>query len=232
LLVLCIALAGCEGVREDRTIEFSAQADSVGFQHGDQGVFVADKGGAGLKKVFQPGADVLATSTPLWSPKGRKLVFTTARAAEGDRAVLAQAQTQVQGLLRGGSEPDPAGDVFVQVSVIYTCWLRDDETGGPPTKLFDAHCDHVGYVAANLAVRWHPQGDRVLHVEHVSSGKHGIFSYDLKTKATQRIFAHESPALIFDWSPDRSEGPKDMQRSRCPPPALCPFSVVSCIFHV
>ena len=202
MLVLCVALAGCEGVREDRTIEFSPQADAVGFQHGDQGVFVADKGGGGLKKVFQPGADVLATSTPLWSPKGRKLVFTTARAAEGDPAALAQAQAQVQSLLRGGSEPDPAGDVFVQVPVVYTCWLRDEESGEPPTKLFDAHCDHVGYVAANLAVRWHPQGDRVLYVDHVSSGKHAIFSYDLKTKASRRVFPHESPALIFDWSPD------------------------------
>ncbi len=69
-LLLVVVLAGCEGVREDRTIEFSADAGSVGFQHGEQGVFVADKDGGGLKKVFQPGADVLATSTPLWSPAG------------------------------------------------------------------------------------------------------------------------------------------------------------------
>ena len=69
-LGLVAVFAGCEAVREDRTIEFSAGAESVGFQHGEQGVFVADKNGGGLKKVFQPGDDVLATSTPLWSPKG------------------------------------------------------------------------------------------------------------------------------------------------------------------
>ena len=102
LLGLVLALVGCDAVQEDRTIEFSAQADSVGFQHGDQGVFVADKDGGGLKKVFQPGADVLATSTPLWSPKGRRLVFTTARAADGDAADQARSQAQLQGLLRGG----------------------------------------------------------------------------------------------------------------------------------
>ena len=86
LLSVGLAVAGCDAVQEDRTIEFSADAGSVGFQHGDQGVFVADKDGGGLKKVFEPGADVLATSTPLWSPKGRRLIFTTARAAEGDAA--------------------------------------------------------------------------------------------------------------------------------------------------
>ena len=78
-MVLFAVLAGCEGVQEDRTIEFSAGGESVGFQHGEQGVFVAEKGGTGLKKVFQPGDDVLATSTPLWAPKGRRLIFTKGR---------------------------------------------------------------------------------------------------------------------------------------------------------
>ena len=152
------------------------EADSVGFQHGDQGVFVADKDGGGLKKVFQPGADVLATSTPLWSPKGRRLVFTTARAADGDAAAMARSQAQLQGLMRGGPDPDPAGELFTQVPVVYTCWLRDEANGEPPVKLFDAKCDHVGYVAANLAVRWHPQGDRILYIDSVSSGRHALFA--------------------------------------------------------
>ncbi|MFI5459623.1 MAG: TolB family protein [Isosphaerales bacterium] len=202
LLAFGLTAAGCDAVQEDRTIEFSADAGSVGFQHGDQGVFVADKDGGGLKKVFQPGADVLATSTPLWSPKGRRLVFTTARAADGDPAASTQAQAQVRGLLRGGADPDPAGDLFFGVPIVYTCWLRDEAAGEPPVKLFEAKCDHAGYVAANLAVRWHPQGDRILHVDAVSSGRHALFAYDLKTKASRRIFPHDASALIFDWSPD------------------------------
>ena len=201
LLGLGLAVAGCDAVQEDRTIEFSADAGSVGFQHGEQGVFVADKDGGGLKKVFEPGADVLATSTPLWSPKGRRLIFTTARAAEAMRPGR-HSQAQVRGLLRGGPDPDPAGDLFIQVPVVYTCWLRDEAAGEQPVKLFEAKCDHVGYVAANLAVRWHPQGDRILYIDSVSSGRHALFAYDLKTKTSRRIFPHEAQALVFDWSPD------------------------------
>ncbi len=202
LLGLVLALAGCEAVQEDRTIEFSADAHSVGFQHGDQGIYVADKDGTGLKKVFQPGADVLATSTPLWSPKGRRLVFTTARAADGDATAMARSHAQLQGLLRGGPDPNPAGELFTQVPVVYTCWLRDEANGEPPVKLFAAKCDHVGYVAANLAVRWHPQGDRILYVDSVSSGLHALFAFDMKTKTSRKIFPHVTPALVFDWSPD------------------------------
>ena len=203
LLGLVAALAGCDGgVREDRTIEFSAGAESVGFQHGEQGVFVADKNGGVLKKVFQPDSDVLATSTPLWSPKERKLIFTTARADSADPAASNRAQVQLQGMLRGTSDPDPAGDLFIQMPVVYTCWLRDEEKGGAPAKLFDAKCDHAGYIAANLAIRWHPRGDRVLYLSGVAGGRHAIFAYDLKTKASQKIFPHDAPALVFDWSPD------------------------------
>jgi len=201
LLALGLAAAGCDAVQEDRTIEFSADAGSVGFQHGDQGVFVADKNGGGLKKLFQPGADVLATSTPLWSPKGRRLVFTTARAADGDPASSTQA-AQVRGLLRGGADPDPAGDLFIGIPVVYTCWLRDEAAGEAPVKLFEAKCNHVGYVAANLAVRWHPDGDRIIYLDAASDGRHALFSYDLKTRASRGIFSRGAPAIIFDWSPD------------------------------
>ncbi len=203
LLGLVTVLAGCDGgVREDRTIEFSAGAESVGFQHGEQGVFVAEKNGGALKKVFQPGSDVLATSTPLWSPKERKLIFTTARADSADPAASNRAQAQLRGMLRGTSDADPAGDLFFQMPIVYTCWLRDEEKGDPPVKLFEAKCDHAGYVAANLAVRWHPKGDRVLYLSGVASGRHALFVYDLKTKASQKIFPHDAPALVFDWSPD------------------------------
>ena len=217
-LAFCLALAGCEPVREDRTIEFSAEGESVGFQHGDEGVFVADKSGGGLKKIFGPDAGVLASSTPLWAPAGRQLVFTTARAAEGETAGATRAQVQLRGLL--AVEPDPAGGLFVEAPVVYTCWLRDEATGEPPLKLFDAKCDHVGYVAASLAVRWHPKGDRILYVDSVATGRASLFAFDLKTKAAQRIFPHDAPALVFDWSPDgaaprlRAREPGPGKRSR------------------
>ena len=200
LLALGLAAAGCDAVREDRTIEFSADAGAVGFQHGDQGVYVADKEGGGLKKVFQPGADVLATSTPLWSPKGRRLVFTTARAADGDPAGINTGAGPRP--VAGGADPNPAGDLFIGIPIVYTCWLRDEAAGEPPVKLFEAKCNHVGYVAANLAVPWHPQGDRIVYIDAASGGHHALFAYDLKTKASRAIFSHERPALIFDWSPD------------------------------
>ena len=69
-------------------------------------------------------------------------------------------------------------------------------------KLFEARCDHVGYVAANLAVRWHPRGDRILYLDRGSKGGHALLSYDVKTKVSRPIFPHQAPALIFDWSPD------------------------------
>lgn len=199
-LVAVVALAGLvplgcgEPVREDRTITWSAEGKGVGFQHGEQGVFVADKEGGKLEKVFQPDPDVIATSTPLWSPKGRRMIFTTARSAvEG-------APTQGAALWNGG-EPDPAGNLYLGVPIVYTCWLRGEEEGAKPLKLFEAKCDHAGYVAANLAVRWHPMGDRILYVDQTTDGRHALLAYELETKASQQFFPHEAQALVFDWSP-------------------------------
>ncbi len=199
--IIVVAAAGCDGVREDRTITFSPQGDTVGLQHGQEGVFIADKDGGGLTKIFQPGADVLATSTPLWAPTGKRLIFTTAR---DPSAVDPQgAQASIGGLHAGlGNEQDPAGRIHLRRPVVYTCWLRDEEASAKePVALFEASCDHVGYVAANLAVRWHPQGDRIVYVREVGQGQHGVFEYDLRTKASRRIFPHTAAALIFDWAP-------------------------------
>jgi hypothetical protein len=195
LLPVLVLAAGCQPVREDRTITWSASGNSVGFQHGRDGVFVADREGGGLTKIFQPGADVLATSPPLWHPAGGRLIFTTARVPRGD--------TPLPSPVRG--EPDPAGRVFAQQPVVYTCWLREEARDGrspEPEPLFEAACDHVGYVAANLAVRWHPRGDRILYVKQVSPGRHGVFEYDLARKTSRQVFPHTAEALLFDWAPD------------------------------
>src|SRR5258708_771089 len=102
--ITLLFVAGCQPVQEDRTVAWSSDGREVGFQHGTEGVFVADREGRGLEKVFQPGPDVLATSTPLWSPTDRRLIFTTARDAQGNSARL----------LPSAAEPDPESEIQFQ----------------------------------------------------------------------------------------------------------------------
>jgi hypothetical protein len=198
ILFLGFLLLGCQPVREDRSITWSKKGESVGFQHGKEGVFVADKQGGRLTKIFQPGLEVLATSTPLWSPTGNRVIFTTARDAHE--------QTRFN-LPFWGGEQDPAGNLHTQRDILYTCWLRPEAAGDKtpvPVPLFEAACNHPGYVAANLAVRWHPQGQSLFYVQQVDGSLHGLFEYDLGSKQSRRVFPHAGEALIFDWSPDGS----------------------------
>ena len=88
LVALIPFFAGCgQPVREDRSIQWSKGGESVGFQHGQEGVFLAGKDGGKLTKIFQPDAAVIATSTPLWSSTGTRVIFTTARAPNGQPRV-------------------------------------------------------------------------------------------------------------------------------------------------
>ena len=87
------------------------------------------------------------------------------------------------------SDPNPAGELFFKAPIVYTCWLRDEAKGEPPVKLFDAKCDHVGYVAANLAVRWHPQGDRIL-----------LYRRSLQRTPRSSCLRHEDENLAEDLS--------------------------------
>ena len=249
-ILLAISMGGCgEPVREDRTITHSRDGENVGFQHGGQGVFVAGKEGEGLEKIFQPDENVLATSTPLFSPVDRRLIFTTAQAAQEpqpedadalptvapdeeaidtEEAVVdtedteqlpdeqePQPDAEAQTLLV--AEPDPAGHIYFQEAISYTCYLRDALTDAQPAELkalFTARVNHVGYVAANVAVRWSPSGDAVLYVdqvaddgdqvtkEDVAAPKHALFKFDLASGKTQRVFPRASEAMVFDWSPD------------------------------
>ncbi len=198
LSLLPIFIAGCgrAPVREDRSINFSNDGSGVGFQHGDEGLFLADNETGKLRKIFQPDSGVIATSSPLWSPAGTHVLFTTARAT---------GSAQPQPFPLPGTPPDPAGKVFFTQPVEYTCYLYEkqpDEKEPRPVKLFEASCDHVGYVAANLAVRWHPKGDRVLYVKQVSESRHEIHEYDLAAKTSRQVFPHAATSLIFDFSPD------------------------------
>jgi Tol biopolymer transport system component len=197
--LLGLLLAGCgPAVRQDRTITWSAEGKAVGFQHNEEGVFVADKEGGTLEKIFQPGPDVLVASAPLWSPTDRRLIFTTARDPNPPPTPQFLARL----------ESDPVGDIYRQRPIEYTCWLRAAPGAGQapkPAVLFTAACDHPGYVAANLAVRWHPQGDRILYVKQTGPKQHGLFVFDLATQSSAPIFPQTAEALLFDWTPDGSQ---------------------------
>jgi hypothetical protein len=191
LLLLGVA-AGCQPVREDRSIHFSGDGGQAGFQHGREGVFVVEGEGQAPRKIFQPGPEVIATSAPLWAPTDRRLVFTTARALDPKADKPA------------AREQDPAGDRFAQRPVRYTCWLRSEPRGGnepAPAALFEADCDHPGYVAANLAVRWSADGKRVFYLKQTAPGRHGLFSFDLQTRQSAQVFPQTADALVFDGAP-------------------------------
>ena len=46
-----------------------------------------------------------------------------------------------------------------------------DGADAQPKALFEAQCNHVGYVAANLAVRWGADGGRLLYVNDQGSSQ-------------------------------------------------------------
>jgi Tol biopolymer transport system component len=202
-----LLVAGCSGaaVQEDRSINYSTDGDDVGFQHGEDGIFVASSVGDKLEKVYDGGEDTIAVSSPLWSPVDKRLIFTSARSANPEDNQVA---TEI-----AAWDSDPEGRRFQPEEVIYTCMLRaaPDENAAPgenetqpPTALFEAACDHPGYVAANVAVRWHPAGDRVLFVDRTDGNGHGLFEFDLVTKETRQILPQSAAALIFDWTPGGS----------------------------
>jgi tetratricopeptide (TPR) repeat protein len=198
LVALVPVVAGCERpVREDRSINWSSGGASLGFQHGSEGVFLADKDGRNLTKIAQPDPDVIATSTPLWSPTGKRVIFTTARSPNGRPPMT----------LPFVGPPDPAGRIHFQQDVRYTCWLYEHADGDPPAKpvpLTEAAVDHAGYVAANLAVRWHPSLERIVFIGRVAEHRHGLFEFDLATGQSRQVCPQTAEALVFDWTPDGS----------------------------
>lgn len=189
------ALVGCgDAVREDRAIEFSPAGDQVSFQHGGEGVYVAD-GAGGAVKVFQPDEQVVATSPPLASPVDGRWMFTTATPVDPRSAEA----------LRIDALVPPEGRVVARMPVNATCWLREAAQGDePPTvrELFSTPCDHAGYVAAGLLARWHPSGERILYVgEEPKTGRRTLYEFVIATGQVRRVFPHAGEALCFDWSP-------------------------------
>jgi hypothetical protein len=197
--VLALALgvfSGCnQPVRQDRTAQVSSDGESAAFVDDREGVFVTEVEGGKPVKIFQPPSGSRAVSVPLWAPGDRRLVFAVARKADPDKAGGGVTATD-----------DPDGAVHFQGDTVYTVYLRPapQKPGDnpEPKELFTAACDHPGYVAANLAVRWRPDGRALLFVQQTGQGKHAVCEYDLKTKKTRRVFPHEVPAVVFDFSPD------------------------------
>jgi tetratricopeptide (TPR) repeat protein len=196
-LFALLFLAGCgTAVREDRAIPFTSDGQHVAFQHGREGIFVAETEGAEPTKIFQPDADVIAISPPLWSPVDKRLIFTTAKPADPQ-------DKPREGL---PVEPEPEGNLHNTRPILYTCWLHRAEREGQPQNvpLFTVRCGHPGYVAANLAVRWHPDGQHILYIKQDDQGKYGLHEFDLQTAASHPVFPHAGDELIFDVAPDQT----------------------------
>jgi hypothetical protein len=197
LATICV-LWGCgQPAREDRSIHFSSDGGQVGFQHGNEGVFLANPNGGPPRKIFQPSADVIAVSTPLWAPGGKEVVFCTATGTGQLPPTL--------GLT--GSQDDPAGRLFGPGPITYTCWKFDASSppGTNPQQLFSAGLDHAGYVAANLAVRWHPREPKLYFLSQAGTKHVGLYEWDMTTNTQKQVFPETAEGMIFDWTPDGSQ---------------------------
>jgi hypothetical protein len=208
--LFAFCLAGCSpGVREDRSINYSTEGGSVAFQHGDEGVFVASADGQSLERIFDS-MEVLATSSPLWSPVDQRLIFTTVEPLRDAN----QAGTD-PGLVVADWEAFPDGRPFYAGQMEYTCWLAQapsqdattqdgtsqDATQAEPKPLFTARCNHSGYVAANLAVRWHPSGQQIVFVDQVDEVHMGLFVFDLQSSTRKQVMEKVAQTIVFAWSP-------------------------------
>jgi hypothetical protein len=181
---LAPAVVGClPSIREDRTITFGSDGTAT-FQHGRNGVFTTDPTTGKPKQIFQPGEDDLAASPPLWNPSGKRMVFTVARSVDGQRT--------------GSVGDSPAeGRRYASVPVRYSCWLYESATGGPPEKLFEANCDHVGCVAAGLAVAWHPDDRRVDFVDQIHPNQHQVFTFDITSRKVEAVALPAAEQIVL-----------------------------------
>ncbi len=110
---------------QDRSISVSSDGKQVAIQHDEEGVFVIDPMTNKPRRVYQPGPDVWATSSPIWGPDGKSIIFTVACAADGQPAP--QVETPAN------------GKQFFDRPIVYTCMLIEDcaaNNEAKPVELF------------------------------------------------------------------------------------------------
>ncbi|HEX4069808.1 MAG TPA: hypothetical protein VHX68_01510 [Planctomycetaceae bacterium] len=224
-----LLVSGCDPVPEDRRLQFSPSGNQVAFQHGADGIFVADPQTGELRKVFDPDPSIVAVSTPLWSEDETRAVFTTARNANPpptpENGATTKASPQASKTPSSTTSPapnsssqkstvqsattpppptpspsvslpaafddTPEGRYFLTAPIVYTCWSLTRAADGAfskPAALFEARCDHSGYVAANIAVRWHPTQQKILFVDHDNSGGLAVWLFDVGTQRKTKLF--------------------------------------------
>jgi hypothetical protein len=184
-----LLVLGCQpAVREDRTVTFGPDGGAA-LQHGHNGVFVTDPQTGRPKRIYEPVPGDFAFSPPAWDSAGRRMVFTVARPLK---------DTKLEPM--GDAPAD--GRRYAGVPIRYTCWLYDPATPDGPEKLFEASAGHAGYVAAGLAVAWHPDGERLDYVEFAPPTRdrdntvtlfpapqhHQVRSFDLNTRQAGAAF--------------------------------------------
>jgi hypothetical protein len=213
--MLAAALAaGCDAVTEDRTISFSGSGEQLAFQHGADGVFLTDPRSGRAEKVLDPDRTVIAVSTPQWSRDDIQAIFATARTVPPPQPPAGNPAAAGAAPAGGPLDPSawsdsPDGRAFFRQPVEYTCWLvkRAPKEGfEKPTELFSARVDHAGYVAAALAVRWHPTQDKVLYIQSAAGGpQKAAWLFDPATKSSTQVFPTtqtDALELVADFTPD------------------------------
>ncbi len=192
LVVLVLVPIACtQPVQQDRSIRVSGDGKNAAFQGEGNAVFVKDLQTGELKKIFDAPKGTLATSSPRWDQAGQRLIFCTAQPSDGKPG--------------NSTTPTPAdGARYAERAVRYTCWLFENAGGkdNNPTELFSANCDHVGYIGADLAVRWNRDGTGIDYVNSASPGRQTLCHFDLQDKTSKRIFWEEAEGLVFDRTPD------------------------------
>lgn len=188
---LLVAALGCSpGIKEDRTISFSSDGRSVGFQHGDAGIFLNDVQSGAAEQIYELEPGEIVASSPQFSDDDA-LIFAVARPYDSDQELARDPRTW---------DNAPSGRQYFPGATEYKCMHRTSGAG-KPEELFVARCDHTGYVAANLAVRWHPSGKSIWFVDRTEAGQIAVFEYTLADKSRRRVTQFESAALVFDFSP-------------------------------
>src|SRR5262249_22983070 len=153
-------------VRQDRSLQFSADGRHAAFVDEREGIFVTDTVGGKPVRIARLPPGALAASVPLWAPDDDRLIYALARKADDAPPAAV-------------GRDDPEGATHSAENVVYTVSLRAAPRGAgdnpEPQELFTATSGHPGYVAANHALRWRPDGRALLFVRQTGKDSHAVF---------------------------------------------------------